>query len=51
MPKELLAIMKRDIDMLISVISKFVYPVVYPKGTIIETFSTPRRSVKILLKG
>jgi len=35
MPRELLAIMKRDIDMLIAVISKFVYPVVYPKGSII----------------
>jgi hypothetical protein len=35
MPRELLAIMKRDIDMLIAVISKFVYPVAYPKGSII----------------
>jgi hypothetical protein len=51
MPKELLAIMKRDIDMMISVISKFVHAVFYPKGTIIENFTAPRRSVKILLKG
>lgn len=43
--------MKRDIDMLIAVISKFVYPALYPKGSIIQTVSTPRKTVKILLKG
>lgn len=50
-PKELLAIMKRDIDMFIAVISKFVYPTLYPKGSIIETVCTSRKSVKILLRG
>jgi hypothetical protein len=51
MPKDLLSIMKRDIDKLIAVISKFVYPTLYPKGSIIETVTTSRKSVKILLKG
>ena len=51
MPKELLAIMKRDIDMLTAVISKFVYPRLYPKGAIIESVATNRQNVKILLKG
>jgi hypothetical protein len=51
MPKELLVIMKRDIDMLLAAISKFVYPALYPKGTIIDTVASPRTSIKILLKG
>lgn len=51
MPKELLAIMKRDIDMLTAVISKFVYPKLYQKGAIIESVASNRQNVKILLKG
>lgn len=51
MPKELLAIMKRDIDMLTAVISKFVYPKLYPKGAIIESVASNRQNVKIMLKG
>lgn len=35
MPRELLVIMKRDIDMFTAVISKFIYAKIYPKGSII----------------
>lgn len=43
--------MKRDIDMFTGVISKFVYPKVYSKGSIMEEVATSRESIKILLKG
>lgn len=43
--------MKRDIDMFTAVISKFVYPTIYTKGSIIEEVATQRQSIKILLRG
>jgi len=35
MPKELQVIYKRDLDMLMAVISKFVHPHLYKKGSIL----------------
>ena len=43
--------MKRDIEMLIAVISPFVYAKLYPKGSIIQTVTNQRSSIKVLLQG
>ena len=46
-----MAIMKRDLDMFMGIISKFVYAKVYPKGTILENIGDQRNSIKVLLRG
>lgn len=43
--------MKRDLDMLTAIISKFVHGKVYPKATILETVATDRSKVRVLLRG
>ena len=49
--KEIIAIMKRDLDMLTAIISKFVHGRAYPKSTILETVATDRSKIRILLRG
>ena len=51
MPKEVLAIMKRDLDMLTAIISKFVHGKTHKKSSILEVAGTDRRRIRILLKG
>lgn len=43
--------MKRDLDMLTAVISKFVHPKLYPKGSVIENVASDRNRVRVLLRG
>lgn len=50
-PKELLAIMKRDLDMFSAGIAKFVHPQLWPKGSIIEAVARERDRIRILLRG
>lgn len=50
-PKEVLSVMKKDLDMLTAVISKFVHSKVYSKGSIVETVAASRNKVRVLLRG
>ena len=43
--------MRRDLDLLTAVISKFVHAKVYNKGSIIESVATRRNKVRVLLRG
>jgi hypothetical protein len=43
--------MKRDLDRLMIIISKFVHSHLYPKGSFIEVVSQPRDKVRVLLRG
>jgi len=43
--------MKRDLDRLMAVISKFVHSHLYPKGSIIEVVAHPRDRIRVLLRG
>lgn len=51
MPRELQAIMKRDLDMLTGILAHFVHPRLYSKGTLIEAVALPRDCVRVLLSG
>jgi hypothetical protein len=49
--KELIAIMKRDLDMFSAVIAKFVHPQLWPKGSIMESVARERDKIRVLLRG
>ena len=43
--------MKRDLDMLTAIISKYVHARTYTKSTVLEVAGTDRKKIRILLKG
>ena len=51
MPKEVMAIMKRDLDMLTAIISKYVHARNYKKSTVLEVAGTDKKKIRVLLKG